>query len=266
MTRSYTAQNLITLPRLSAAEADVLITQLLAAATIEAKAAKGKELPPPIERSRSRLTVAHVTLSEIVAPQIAADTQAKRKADRWIDSAWSGTFDWLSGWCKLPLHKNPHLDLCKALMELCFAEALGFTKLPYRLEWQQSRLRLDAIAREGHEKTFKQLGGSAFLANLTEAQEGYGVALGITVPAPAEVTGELGTRMLAALAAVRDYVNRVAAYAEPDVPGSDELAEALLLPLSVWEATHRATAQGATEPAAEPAAPAQPAAPANKVS
>lgn len=198
-----------------------------------------------------------------MAPQIATDTQAKRKADRWIDSAWSGAFDWLSGWCKLPREKNPHLDQSRALMELCFAEALGFTKLPYRLEWQQSKLRLDAIAREGHEKTFKQLGGAAFLANLTEAQEEYGTALGITAIAAPEVTGELGARMLAALAAVRDYVNRVAAHAEPDVPGSDELAEALLLPLSTWEATHSATAQDAANETAEPAADARPPAPAH---
>lgn len=256
MARSYTAQNLITLPRLSAAEASVLLTQLLAAASAEAKAAKGKELPPPIERSRTRLTYAHVALDEVVAPQVAGDTKAKRKADRWIDAAWSAGFDWLSGWCKLPPEKNPHLEQAKALRDLVFADALAFTKLPYRIEWQESKVRLDAIAREGHEKTFKQLGGAAFLANLTEAQEGYGIALGITVPATVEATREVRVRLLAALDAVRDYVNRVAAHAEPDVPGSEELAEALLLPLSVWEATHRAAAPDAEGEVAAPAAPA----------
>ncbi|MFS8069478.1 MAG: hypothetical protein ACMG6S_24200, partial [Byssovorax sp.] len=93
-----------------------------------------------------------------------------------------------------------------------------------------------------------QLGGAAFLANITEAQEAYGRALNITVPVEVEATGEVRARLVAALAAVRDYVNRVAAYAEPDVPGSDELAEALLLPLSVWESTHRAsTAEAAPD-------------------
>lgn len=256
MARSFTARTLIQLPRLSAAEASVLITQLLTAAATEAKAIKGNTLPPPIERSRTRLTAAHVSLDEVVAPQIAGDTTAKRKADRWIDAAWSAGFDWLSGWCKLSAEKNPHLDAARALMDLVYPDALAFTKLPYRIEWQQSKLRLDAIARDGHEKTFKHLGGSAFLANLTEAQASYGIALGITVPVTVEAASEVRARLLATLDDVRDYVNRVAAHAEPDVPGSEELAEALLLPLSVWETTPRAAAPEAAE---EPAAPATPA-------
>jgi hypothetical protein len=256
MPRSYTAQSFIQLPRLSASEASVLITRLLAAATAEAKALKGNTLPPAIERSRQRLTVAHTALDEVIAPQAIADTTAKRKADRWIDSAWSAGFDWLSGWCKLPPEKNPHLDEARALMALVYPEALAFTKLPYRVEWQQSKLRLDAIARDGHEKTFKHLGGAAFLANIIEAQEGYGIALGITVPAVVEGASEVGARLLATLDAVRDYVSRVAAHAEPDVPGSEELAEALLLPLSVWETTHRAATAAAAGEAAAPAEPA----------
>ena len=247
MARSYTAQSTIQLPRVNAGEASVLVTQLLTAATAEAKATKGKELPPPIERSRARLILALTGLEEVVAPQIASDTQAKRRADRVIDGAWSASFDWLSGWCKLPVEKNPHLDQANALMTLVFPDSLAFTKLPYRIEWQQSKLRLDAIEREGHEKTFKQLGGAVFLTHLTEAQEAYGIALGITVPATAEATSEVGVRLLATLAAVRDYVNRVSAYAEPDVPGSEELAEALLLPLNVWETAQRASAAGAPE-------------------
>ncbi len=255
MSRSFTAQDLIQLPRLGAAEAAVLITQLLTAAEAQAKAAKGKALPPPIERSCGRLTTAHVALDGVVTPQAAGDTKAKRNADRWIDSAWSASFDWLSGWCKLPPEKNPYLAESKALMALVFPDALGFTKLPYRVEWQQSKTRLEAIARDGHDKTFKQLGGAAFLANLIEAQEGYGSALNITVPIEVEATGEVRARLSEALAAVRDYVNRVAAYAEPDVPGSDELAEALLLPLSVWESTHRAATPEAASDVGAPATP-----------
>jgi hypothetical protein len=256
MSRSYTSQNLIQLPILSAAEAAVLVTQILTAATAEAATTKNKELPAVIERSRKRLNIAHVALNEVVAPQIAGDTQVKRRADRLIDAAWSAGFDWLSGWCKLPIEKNPHLAEAKALMELVFPDGLSFTKLPYRVEWQESKVRLDAIAREGHEKTFKQLGGGAFLANIVEAQAGYGVALHITVAAPAEATAAVRVRLVAVLDAVRDYVNRVSAHAEPDVPGSVELAEALLLPLSVWETTHRAGAPVAAVEAAAPAVPA----------
>lgn len=252
MARTFTAQDNIQLPRLGAAEAGVLITQLLTAATAETAAAKGKELPPPIERSRTRLTAAHASLDEVVTPEPAGDTQAKRKADRRIDAAYSAGFDWLSGWCKLPADKNPHLDEAKALMAVVYPEALGFTKLPYRIEWQESKVRLDAIDRDGHGKTFKALGGAAFLTNIREAHEAYGTTLGITVPVAIASTGEVRARLDAAAAAIRDYVSRVSAHGEPDVPGSQELADALLQPLTVWETTrHAATPDPAPAPPAK---------------
>ena len=36
-------------------------------------------------------------------------------------------------------------------MALVFPDALSFTKLPYKIEWQESKSRLDAIKREEHE-------------------------------------------------------------------------------------------------------------------
>jgi hypothetical protein len=39
------------------------------------------------------------------------------------------------------------------------------------------------------------------------------------------------------------------------VPGSDELADALLLPLSVWESAHRATVPEAAPDAGSPETP-----------
>jgi hypothetical protein len=178
-----------------------------------------------------------------------------------IDNAWSATFDWLAGWCKLPVERNPHLPQSIALFNLVFGEALTFTKLPYKIEWQQSKLRLDAIEREGHDKTFKQLGGTAFFAHLTEAQAAYGIALHITAPKPPEApAAEVHARLDAALFALRDYAARVAAYADPDLEGSDALAEALLAPLSVWESSNAPAAGGDEEGSGqgEVPAPAEP--------
>jgi hypothetical protein len=258
MARSFTSQDLIQLPRLSAAEAAVLITELLTAAAAEQRSIKGKELPPAIERSRKRLTVAHASLDAAVQPQASpeTDTQVKRKSDRVIDNAWSATFDWLSGWCKLPPEVNPHLSEATSLFALVFPEALGFTKLPYKVEWQESKSRLDAIDREGHDKTFKQLGGGVFLDHIREAHEAYGAALHITVPKPQEAPPpDVRAKLDAAQAALRDYATRVAAHADPDVPGSEALTESLLKPLTEWESSHKA----APEPAeAAPSAPLEP--------
>jgi hypothetical protein len=264
MTRSFTSRDIIQLPRLSAAEAAVLITEVITVAVAEKKAAKGKELPPPIERSCKRLTAAHAALDSILQPQADAelDTQAKRRSDRVIDNAWSASFDWLSGWCKLPAEKNPHLAEATSLFALVFPEALGFTKLPYKIEWQQSKSRLDAIEREGHEKTFKQLGGAVFLSHILEAHEAYGAALHITVPRPSSAPApDVRTALDAACSALRDYVTRVAAHADPDVPGSEALTEALLKPLAAWESSHRAVTPPAEDgpPAPAPAGELSPA-------
>ena len=99
MARSFTSQDLIQLPRLNAAEAVALITELIAAA---ARAADRSPLPARIERGLTRLEEAQTTLSEALLPKAGgSDPTARRKADIEIDAAWSATFDWLSGWCKL---------------------------------------------------------------------------------------------------------------------------------------------------------------------
>lgn len=47
----------------------------------------------------------------------------------------------------------------------------------------------------------------------------------------AQASGDLHAQRDAALGVLREYVTRVLAHADPEVPGSDDLAEMLLLPL-----------------------------------
>jgi len=47
----------------------------------------------------------------------------------------------------------------------------------------------------------------------------------------AQASGDLHAQRDSALAVLREYVTRVLANADPDVPGSDDLAESLLHPL-----------------------------------
>lgn len=237
MARSFTSQDLIVLPRLSAEEAVVLMTQILTVAAAKAEEAKNKQLPAAIARSQKRLMAARADLDSATQPPSAlVDTQAKRRADRAVDNAWSATFDWLGGWCKLPAERNPHLDDAKALFDIAFPDALSFTKLPYKLEWKESQNRVDAILKGQHEKTFKRLGGEPFWGHIKEVHEVYGRALHITAPKPTDPPApNRQSALLAALAALRDYATRAAAHADPDVPGSNELSDALLAPLAEWE-------------------------------
>jgi len=232
MGRSLGIQDIIQLPRLSAIEAAVLGTQLL---SVAAEEEKKKALPDSIERSHKRLTAAHAALNERLLPT-EQDTQGRRKADRTVDNAWAATFNWLYGWCRLPADVNPFHAESHGLSTLVFADALSFTKLPYRIQWFESQRRLDAIATNGHEATFVKLGGGVFLDHIRNAHAAYGDALGITKPEP-ETSPEVREKRNDMLAALRDYAARVAAYAEPDVPGSDALSEALLGPLVAWEST-----------------------------
>jgi hypothetical protein len=222
--------DLVQLPRLNADEAVLLVRELLASAKL------AYALPPPIERSRARLATALVDLeAELDSPPPTVDPTVRRRADRAIDGAWEATFEWLSGWCKLADEFNPHRSAARALFQLVFADALSFTKLPYKIEWAQSRARLEAIEREGHEPTFGALGGMAFLLQLRAAQKAYGVALQLAAPEP---TNSARERLAAMTGTLRQYVVRVSSNVDPEVPGSDRLAEDLLRPLAAFHALH----------------------------
>lgn len=259
MVRSFTAQDLVVLPRLNAAEAVVLATELITVADAKERQLRSKKLPDAIGRSKGRLAAAVATLEALTRPQAGdpVETKTKPKADRALDNAWSATLDWLSGWCKLPPERNPHLDEAKELFKLLYPDGLSFTRLPYKLEWKESKARLDAIREERHDRTFKKLGGEVFLAHLEEAHEAYGRALHITAPKPESApTGDVRSAFLATLAALRDYVTRVAAHADPDIPGSEEVSAALLAPLATWQPRPSGSPGGAADAPEPPPAPA----------
>ncbi|WP_441292038.1 hypothetical protein ACSRUE_17885 [Sorangium sp. KYC3313] len=258
MARSFTSQDLVALPRLNAAESVVLATELITVADAREKRLKPKKLPEAIGRSKGRLVAAVAVLEALTRPQGGdpVETKTKPKADRMLDNAWSATFDWLGGWCKLPPERNPSLDDAKELFKLLYPDGLSFTRLPYKLEWKESKARLDAIRSARHDRTFKKLGGEGYLAHLEEAHEAYGRALHITAPKPESApTGDVRAAFLATLAALRDYAARVAAHADPDVPGSEEVSAALLAPLAAWESRPAGSSGEARDAEEAPAAP-----------
>lgn len=219
---------------------------------------KPKTLPAALVRSMERMKVECSALTVILSPQTEGDTKAKRKADRIIDNAWAAFHGWVNGWCLLPPEKNPHADETAALYDLMFSKGLDFTQLAYKIEWQQSQSRLDAIERDGYAKIIHALGGKVFLDHLTEAQATYGKVLNITTPHPEQTDEDIRTKLLATMDAIRDYVKRAASLADPDEPGSQELSEKLLRPLMVWETRTTGETETETEEAIPPAAPAVP--------
>lgn len=257
MDRSYAAQNLIQLPRLSAREVVVLITEIKTAADQAQVVLHLKALPPPIQRALDRTLSLQTELDTVLAPATTeGDTKAKRKADRVVDNGWAALFAWLNGWCLLPLEKNPRQGEMLAVRDLVFGQTgLQFTQLPYKLEWHESKTRLDVLARDGHDKAIAKLGGAPFLDHLNEAQETYGKVLGITQVLPEATEADIRTKQLAAMDAIRVFVTRASAHADSEVAGSEALSEKLLAPIVRWESRPIAAED---EEAPAPVAPAPP--------
>ncbi len=243
MGRSYTANDVIELPRMTAPSALALGAALLAAA---------QEFGAPriAKRALDRLTATHGALNDAMV----ALAQKKKygpevvAADRALDDCWAALSGWLGGWRRLP--GAPQAARAGAVYDAVFHDGLAFIQLPYVEEWSESGLRLQRLAADDHEKTVVELGGKEFVTRLRAAHKTYGERLEIT-SAGAASDPAIGTRrpQLDAFAqSLRAYVLKVASYAEDDDPASEELVGNLLKPL----VEHRARA---TATVSDPATP-----------
>jgi hypothetical protein len=224
----------------------------LGEALLTAAEAEKEALPLLIERPRARLETATQLLADELQPVEQADTGAATAADRVIDDAWRSFSVWLGALAGMPEGTFDELYKIRALHTALFSEGLSFIALSYPEEWTQSETRLKTIAEEGYESMVETLGGAPFLTNLRNAHARYGEVLGITAPIKPEERPEVRAHMLKLTDAIRAYVVKVMAYVDPEEPGSDALAEALLLPLTQWKGVRLHRAAGADTPAGEP--------------
>lgn len=220
---AFSSDDLIQLPRLSGGEASLLIAELLAVARAQGS------LPGPIERSRARLEALSVSLAAALRGSVepVVPPAVRRRAERAAAAAWEASFDWLSGWCKLEGDDNPHRPLACDLFALLFPTEGKEVPSP-RMEAGEGTLRLARLEREGLLTTFDLLGGKAFLDQLRRAQR----ALDLTAGAPREDAAAVREAIAAAAGALRQYLVRVSSHADPEVKGSEALAETLMRPLS----------------------------------
>ncbi len=248
MDRSFDASDMVQLPTIGVAGAIALGTEL----ATQANAAG--QLPAPIARAFLTLDVSHLALREAAKdrlPDASLLTSASvREADHTLDAAWSSAFDWSTGWSKLPLDANAaQVAIAHTLLVTLFSTGLKFTQIAFKLEWSESQTRLDLIDDEKLDASFAALGGEAFLTTIQSAHKAYGDALGLTkvkteVPQPS-----LRDPLDAFLAALRIYVVRVSAHADPEEPGSAELVKKLLGPVTKWRSALAQSAAGEKAPA-----------------
>jgi hypothetical protein len=234
MARSYDTASLVTLPRLDGSGADAIVTELLSLS-------KGKKFPARVEGARKALAQRQKELQAALTARLqaqpASDTARAKLADQAEDAAFSATFEWLSGFAKLP-GVSEETALADKLLAALFPDGLKFTQLPYKLEWSEGEARLRAVADNDQlARAFSTLGGDLFLRTLRRVHKEYGEALGITTarPAPA-ATSQVKEPLDAVRAALRTYALMVLAHNEgAGDPEADPETHELLAPLVAWQ-------------------------------
>lgn len=143
MARTYEIRDLITLPRLDASSADTLVTELVTRA-------RGRSLSASIASALKSLEERQQELKDALTSRLTAerttDSGRAKAADQALDAAFSATFDWLTGFSRLPeTYEAP--KTAARLLGALFPEGLKFTQLPFKLQWAEADARLLLIAK-----------------------------------------------------------------------------------------------------------------------
>ncbi|HEU4412013.1 MAG TPA: hypothetical protein VFS43_42625 [Polyangiaceae bacterium] len=256
MARYFTPADLVALPRLSANAAVALGNELL---TVAKGAGK---LAPGVQKAHKRLAAALADLEgQFAAGAVEAggyDSAAASAADTKLDRAWGALSDFAQSFLRLP-HDDAEVRAdAQRVVDAAFGQGLRFLQLPYKLQWAESKARLQRLGDKATAASLKRLGGELFLQTLTRAHDEYGAALNITAsaePGP-KATRTLREVLEAFTAALRVYVMQVAAFGVEE-EANQAAAKALLAPVARWQVGRRVTA-----PADEPDEPAAPSGPA----
>lgn len=253
MTREFSADSLVMLPKLNVDSGLALWQALRAGFAAEKKLPKFLQPAWQSVESKgaelSRLAQLRLTDSGSKAPPA-----EKRKADSQVDNAVGALAQFLDSWARLP-DTLPEAQLAAAVRQSLFPDGTSFLKLPFEQEWAQIDRRVTLLKTEGLDKQIEKLGGMAFVVHLREAHRAYGKALGLTaVPAGPSQPLMLGEQLEAFASALRSLVIKVTAYRDEEEPETVALSERLLRPLLGWTSL-AGRAGSAGEPAPIPTPP-----------
>ncbi|MCU0687399.1 MAG: hypothetical protein MUF34_34990 [Polyangiaceae bacterium] len=243
MNRSFSAYDLVTLPRLSAPMALALGTELMTVFRLQV------DPPASLQKAAGRLERALEALRssrQLLLDAQALDATLPFAADLRLDAGWSAFYLFLQAWAKLPA-AGPGAEGAKRaqhLITVVYPAGLSFTQAPYKIEWAESQMRLDRLGEPANAVHVQKLGGEAFVAELREAYEGYGEALQITTKRAEAKTVKVREPLDQVITSLRRYVLGVSAYGDHDYDLDDAtsaegaaraLALTLLAPLAAWQ-------------------------------
>ena len=126
MERSFDAQSLVVLPRLTASDAVALGTEL-------STAAKGKKLPTPLSGALKKVVGATGVLEKVLAAkdQPLASGNEARAADQAEDNAWAALSEFLASHLRLP-DRMPETKKAREVIAQLFGDGLKFTQLTFK--------------------------------------------------------------------------------------------------------------------------------------
>ena len=141
--------------------------------------------------------------------------------------------------------------------------SLAFLKGTDRAIWTAGRQRLTLVESSGLAELVNEIGGGLVLAQLTAEHTAYGAALGVTRARPVSAPRNVAELVAQARAALSDYVLKVTAMVDAEVPGTAELAATLLAPVEEVARGRSASSRNSSRKveAKEPAKPPTPVTP-----
>ncbi|MCC6551432.1 MAG: hypothetical protein IT372_00235, partial [Polyangiaceae bacterium] len=157
---TYTAADMVQLPRLSGPDAMALGEQLLSAARPHREA-----LQRPVTRALTALAARHGDLKEVLRDQVAPDLAPGASAvpqDRAVDGCWGGLDGFLAACTRLPA-ADPQAAEAAEIRAAVLPDGLGFLNYPFVREWTESELRLERMRKTGLDARIEALGGGLFL-------------------------------------------------------------------------------------------------------
>lgn len=254
--RSFTAFDMVQLPRLDAGSAIAVGTSIRTAF----EATKKPSLPKSIHTAANRLFAAHADLRIEFAARItetAASSDELRAADSELDACWAALYGLLGAYARLPLPSKEQAKTAGAsrVLNAVFTSGLKFTQLPYKLQWVESQARLDLLNDKRHSADIKALGGELFLTTLRASHQRYGDLQGLTKESTSETAVDLRGKLSAFSDALRNYVVKVSALADEDDSASEDVVDKLLAPLQSWQTLGASRAPAEAPPVIPPVEP-----------
>jgi len=228
-------------------------------------------IPPGVVTCMKRLTAVCASLErEVQSASARPDRRTLRRIARRYGASWRALRAFVSAYFELEAAGGIDATALRAAHDAVFGgkRSQMFLRADDEEMWSQGRQKLALVESKGLAAQVVSLGGEGIVAHLRATHDAFGAALGLTDVKPATEPRNVRNTMALARAAVDEYLVKVAAMIDAEVPGSAELANVLVTPIFAACESRRAESkvtvaeeEGTEDTRSTPVAPAPVAAP-----